>query len=109
MLCVSGDQQKAVILGGLPADVPTDLDHPYVFEFNGAHLFISDEGEVAFVHKGPTNNDGSVKEDYKEKGGTTVRFDKEGSIILTDSKGQYLKINAKDETLEGQVNKQLIS
>lgn len=113
VLCISGDQSKAIIIGGIP-DFGQKLTkqkktHHYTFEFNGAYLNINDEGEVAFIHKGPTNADGSVKEKYKDYGGSNVRFDKNGDIIVSTPEGeQYFKLNHKLNEVELQADKKLL-
>jgi len=92
LLCVSGDQSKAVILGGIPK-ASTDSSHHYAFEFNGARFEVNSEGEVSFVHRGPTNIDGTVKEQYEGFEGTSVEFNKRGNFSLTGHKAtQYIDL-----------------
>ncbi len=81
LLCVSGDQTKAVILGGIPKK-STDSSHHYAFEFNGAKLTVNSEGEVEFVHRGPTEINGAVKENYEGFEGTSAKFNKRGNFEL---------------------------
>jgi hypothetical protein len=112
LLCVSGDQSKAVILGGmqpLPTSSDSEKGHHYTFEFNGAYFNVNNEGEVQFVHKGPTNADGSVQEQYQDYGGANVRFDKNGDVIVSAPGGeQYFKLNHKDNQTELQADKKLL-
>ena len=92
LLCVSGDQNKAVILGGLP-QASKDTSHHYTFEFNGAHVNVNSEGEISIVHRGPTNSDRSVKEQYEGYEGTKVVMNKRGNFeIVGHNEKQHIKI-----------------
>jgi hypothetical protein len=118
LLCVSGDIQKPVIIGGLsnPSQKATKAEgHHYTFEFNGAQFKVNSEGEVEFQHRGPTNADGSVKEQYEDYSGANVRVDKRGNITISGPGGeQFLtftkqKENApeRNQTVELQGDKKL--
>lgn len=90
LLCVSGDQQKAVILGGISSATTkaTKQGHNLFFEFNGAQFTVNDEGEAQFLHKGPTNADGSIRDQYADYSGALVGFDKRGNITVSGPGGQ---------------------
>lgn len=92
LLCISGDQQKAVIIGGVQQNAGTSQGHHYFFEFNGAQFTVNSEGEAQFLHKGPTDPDGSVQDQYADYTGSIVRFDKTGNISVQDPNGQYIKL-----------------
>lgn len=112
LLCISGDQQKAVILGGIstPTKKATKQGHNLFFEFNGAQFTVTDEGEAQFLHKGPTLADGSIKEDFKDFEGGFVRFDKYGNIIVSGPGGeQFAKLvvhNPDDGTQDSSIQVQ---
>lgn len=109
ILCINGDQSKGIILGGIDPEEAKheEKGHHYIFEFNGIRFAINDEGEAELIHRGPTNNDGSVKEQYEPQSGSAIKLTKDGSISITDQKGQSIELNAQDESLEGLVNKRL--
>lgn len=83
LLCVSGDQQRAVILGGLDVHEDIDSDHKYKFEFNGLHVEIDSEGQLLVLHRGPTDNDGAVLEQYQGFEGCKLAVDKRANILLS--------------------------
>lgn len=111
ILCINGEQTKAIILGGIdPEEVShSEKGHHYIFEFNGAKVSVNSEGEIEILHRGPTNADGSIQEQYQDHEGTYVRFDKQGSLIVSGPGGeQYFKINHRDGQVELQADKKLL-
>lgn len=98
VLCISGDQSKGVILGAIrdskiQKSQDTDKGHNLFFEFNGAQFTVNDEGEVQFLHNGPTTADGKVKDQYVDYAGGFVRFDKRGNITVSGPGGdQFIKL-----------------
>jgi hypothetical protein len=102
VLCVSGDQQRAIILGGLEVRKRKSAhSHVYEFEFNGAKFVVNEEGEVQFTHRGPTNHDGSVKDSYEGFEGSFVKFDKRANITVAtpateNHESQFVKLTFAD-------------
>lgn len=121
LLCVSGDQSKAIILGGVrdqklqkTKDKAKD-GHNLFFEFNGAQFSVNADGEATFLHRGPTRTDGTVDPDFEDFGGANVRFDKYGTIVISGPGGeQFVKFvghnpdNADDDnTIQMQADRKL--
>jgi len=118
LLCLSGDQSRAIILGGIssPTQKATkDNGHHLTFEFNGARFLVNNEGEVRFQHRGPTDASGAVLEQYEDYSGGFVSFDKRGNITISQTGGeQYIKLTNRNpdlpdqtQTLEIQGNEKL--
>lgn len=86
LLCVNGDMQGAYIIAGLshPDDTRKDADfkdnHRFQWEFNGAHLYINNDGEIYATHRGATNADGTIKDDKGSK--TFIGFTKAGVVQI---------------------------
>lgn len=115
LLCVSGDQSKAVILGGvrdtkLQPQKSEDEGHNLFFEFNGAQFTVNNDGEVQFLHRGKTEVDGTVTDSLQEYTGSLVHFDKSGNIIISGPDGkQFFKlynVNPDDSSLTGSIQVQ---
>lgn len=121
LLCVSGDQSKAIILGGVrDQKLQKNKDsakqgHNLFFEFNGAQFTVNDEGETQFLHKGPTGTNGKTKDQYEDYAGSLVRFDKRGNITVSGPGGeQFLKLvnqntddSSQDNSIQVQADKLL--
>jgi hypothetical protein len=100
LLCVSGDQQRAVILGGLSSVKSTDKTHHYLFEFNGFRFHVNADGECEFRFQGKTDNDGEAQ-GSEDASGSFIKLDKEGSVTVSGPGGeQYFKINNAAKTVE---------
>lgn len=100
LLCLSGDQQKAVILGGI--EDPTvqrkekkDSGHNLHFEFNGIRFAINDSGEATITFRGATKINGELSDKASaDAEGTTIKLTKDGSVaIATPKDAQYIKID----------------
>lgn len=121
LLCVSGDQSKAIILGGVrdqklqKAKDKLKQGHNLFFEFNGAQFTVNDEGETQFLHRGPTDAKGAIKDQYEDYSGSLVRFDKRGNIIVSGPGGeQFAKLvhqntddSSQDNSIQIQADKLL--
>lgn len=95
ILCISGDQQKAIIIGGksVRSTKATDVGHHLDFEFNGAQFKVNKDGEIQILFRGATDSEGKLLDGVdKDFSNSFVRFDMEGSIILQDAAGQVFKI-----------------
>ena len=102
LLCISGDQQKAVILGGVssPTEKAKDQGHNLFFEFNGVQFTVNDDGEAVLTHKGKTKADGT-NADGHDVPGSKVSFDKDGNItVSTPDNAQFITISHKDGKVE---------
>jgi hypothetical protein len=98
MLCLNGENNNAVILGGLrdQADVSgfggkeaKDLGHYFHFNFNGVSADIDKDGQFTLVYGGKTEVDGTTKVD-SSKVGTQFQLDKDGNAKLGDKDGKNL-------------------
>lgn len=114
LMCLNGDTTRALIVGAL-RDTGTDKDgslpggrdekedgHNLAFEFNGVQVTINKDGELQVRYRGQTKVDGTLSDDAnKDAEGSTVVFDKEGSIKLyTKDEKQFVHLNNKDKKLE---------
>ena len=107
LLCLAGDQQKAIILGGIEdpevsLDVSKDQGHNLFFEFNGVRFTIDKEGQPTFLFRGATDVKGKLVEDADEEAeGTTVKIEKDGSLtVATKDEAQYIKLNHTDKVID---------
>lgn len=108
LLCVSGSQQKAIIIGGIrdfyqkKDNYPEDVGHNFYFEFNGIRFQINDDGEATATFRGKTNVDGTLADSaVPEAEGTTINLNKEGNAeIATPEKAQFVRVNHKDKKIE---------
>jgi hypothetical protein len=96
MLCLNGENNNAVILGGLrdQADVSgfggkeaKDLGHYFHFNFNGVSADVDKDGQFTLAYNGKTEVDGTTKVD-SSKVGTTFLLDKDGNAKLGDKDGK---------------------
>jgi hypothetical protein len=108
LLCVSGDTNKAIILGGLrDPGLDTLQDkredgHNLWFEFNGVRFTVDKDGQPTLKFRGATKNDGTLADSADPKAeGTTVRVTKDGSLtVATPSDKQFIKLDHTTKTLE---------
>lgn len=106
LLCVSGSQTFAVILGGIfnPEDIAHSKSdgHHLFFEFNGVRTEIKDDGELELTFRGKTKADGELDNSaVPEAEGTRLQINKEGNfLIATPDDAQYVKFNHQDHKLE---------
>lgn len=107
LLCPNGDQQKAIILGGIEDQRSTRVDksedgHHLFFEFNGIRFTIDKEGQGTLTFRGATKYDGTLTDEaVAEAEGTNLNFDKEGNVkVATKDDAQFIKINHKDKKIE---------
>lgn len=85
LLCLDGQTEKAVILGGLrhPArkEVLTkDAGVHAEGEFNGINFQVNKDGEMTLTFKSKTDNKGEPQD--KEAGGTFIKVDKTGQVDI---------------------------
>lgn len=98
LLCLNGEHNNAVILGGLrdQADVSgfggkeaKDLGHYFHFNFNGVSADVDDDGQFVLKYNGKTEVDGTTKVDGS-KVGTYLQLDKDGNAKLADKDDKNL-------------------
>jgi len=107
LLCISGNQHNAVIIGGIrdsqETQIDTDQGHRLHFVFNGVDFEINDGGEMTLGVHGKTDADGVTQDDV----GTSIKISKDGNISVTTKDNQILidqasgnvEINAKNEVV----------
>lgn len=94
LLCINGEQNNAVILGGLrdQADaVETDAGHNLHLNFNGVDAAVNAEGELTIKYGGKTNAAGKTSVSSRAQG-TLLKFKKDGSLALTTADGKQALI-----------------
>ncbi len=93
LLCLNGESNNAVIIGGLrhpeaPKDKKTDGHHKHS-RFNGIDLQINKDGELTLTYQGAQKADGKPAEGVDEKApGTFVKISKEGNLLISDKDGK---------------------
>jgi hypothetical protein len=112
VMCISGDQQKAIIVGGIPDDKykfkdPND-GHSLHFEFNGIQAQINKDGELKVQFRGATDANGKLNKNANSKAeGTSLTIDKEGVLTLaTPENAQFIKLDHKNQKLDLLVDKE---
>ena len=109
LLCLSGDQSKAIIIGGFDdrGKQATNNGHHLFFEFNGAQLMVDKEGQIDLVFKGATKADGSLADGADTTAeGSKLSFTKDGSILLqtnNSNRSQFIKLDHTAKTLDFEV------
>lgn len=102
LLCLYGQTEKAVILGGLRhpgrKDILTKEAGIHAEgEFNGINFKVNKDGELTLTYKSKTNNKGVPQDE--EAGGTFVKMEKDGSIDLNDGNTENIRINKTDKKI----------
>lgn len=100
VLCLAGDQQKAIILGGvedtsIKRKESKDAGHNLFFEFNGVRFTVDDSGQATLTFRGKTKSDGKLSDKADANAeGTTVKLTKDGSVtIATPKDAQFIKLD----------------
>ena len=89
MLCVNGEHNSAVILGGVRDETDEGDAEWYksglrfFLEMNGVRFVITDEGEAAWVHYGPTGIDGKVVDGTPDDVVSGFTLHKDGSVLMS--------------------------
>lgn len=101
LLCLDGFSEKAIIIGSLShPNNKKILDKAKEIhlesEYNGLNIQIDKDGAFSLTFKGATDNDGKVKDD---KGQSTFKIEKEGSLELNDTKGDSIRIDKTKQTI----------
>jgi hypothetical protein len=94
LLCINGESQNAVILGGVrnanAPDVKDTIDdgHHMHSVFNGIDMLINKDGELTLTYNGATDLSGDPTEDTNtDAAGTFVKIDKDGNVTVSDANG----------------------
>ena len=110
VLCINGDTNSALIIGGIrdaKGGVKDSKDskvkddkargHHYFSRFNGTSVSVNNDGEFTLQFLGKTKIDGNIDTDAGAKESaspTTVAITKDGSLeMYTKNRNQALKIN----------------
>jgi hypothetical protein len=106
LLCVEGNDARAVIIGGPQQRVDKSVGCHREVEFNGVNFQANDDGSWTLVNKGKTNPDGSMHKDADEEGaGTTVKVESNGNFIVNTQNGKcVIAINNKSGAIDIQAN-----
>lgn len=89
LLCINGETNNAVILGGL-RDFHADADdiedgHHLHSRFNGIDMLVNNDGELVITYQGAQNIDGTMADGVDQDAvGTTITISKNGNITLAD-------------------------
>lgn len=109
ILCVNGETNQAVILGGVRDENDADLDreedgHNLYREFNGIGFAIDKFGQLKVQFRGATTIDGKLDaahEASEENGPTTIEMQKDGSVeVYTKDRAQRLKVDHANKKTE---------
>lgn len=93
MLCINGESQSAVIIGGIRNPMigekdQKDLGHHLHSIFNGVDVVVNKDGEFTLTRGGASKLDGALADGVDEDStGTFVTFDKAGNVTLSDKTG----------------------
>ncbi len=117
ILCVDGESQSGVIIGGLrdlkdtseKKDTEKDPGHNAYWIFNGVNATVDKDGAFTLTFNGPTKNDGKLNTDKvkEEATGTVFSIDKDGNASLADKEQKnQLLINHKDSKIQNTADKE---
>lgn len=89
LLCINGETNNAVILGGI-RDFHSEADdamdgHHHHSRFNGIDVVINKDGELVVTYQGAQKMDGTPEDGVDQDAvGTTITISKNGNITLAD-------------------------
>lgn len=94
--CLDANQEKALIVGGLGhlkrTKKLTKADgHAMISEFNGLFVGIDKEGAYSIIFNGATDTEGVPLK--KDVGGSFFKILSDGSVEISDNKGQNVKFD----------------
>lgn len=104
LLCLSGDQKKAIILGGIEDPLSTRTEqastgHNLFFEFNGITFTINKDGEAQMQFMGATQADGTLDPNAQQSdSGANILFNKNGDIQISDT-NNYIIIDHRNKKI----------
>lgn len=90
VLCINGETNNAVIIGGIREGDKHDKDdgHHLYFEFNGVQVAIQDNGNFVLQMNGPTEADGTPKKDGSKQ--STFSFTDDGKCAIEVETGVHI-------------------
>jgi hypothetical protein len=98
LMCIEGNDARAVILGGLQQHKDDSTGTHFEWEFNGVNFQVFDDGSWRVVNKGKTDATGKRDPNADKDGaGTTVEVKANGDFVVATGNGKNsLSINHKD-------------
>lgn len=110
LLCVSGADDSAVIIGGLnhykrESKLTKEAGHAYYSEFNGLEMSIDKNGAFSILFKGATDINGNPKNE--QVGGSLITIDKNGSVFISDGNKENITIDKNNKTIEINADKKI--
>ena len=107
ILCLAGDQRKAIIMGGIEDPASTRKEekgsgHNLFFEFNGVKFTIDKDGEPELTFRGATRADGTLSDAaIPEAEGTRVKVTRDGNLtVATPGDAQFIRLNHANKKIE---------
>lgn len=103
LLCLDGQSEKGIILGGLRNPKRKDIlnkasETHLEFEFNGVNIVIDKEGTFKLEYKSKTDNDGKYSDEAA--GGSFIAIKKDGTIEIKDGNKESIVINKTSKTID---------
>jgi len=101
ILCVEGNDARAVIIGGPQQHKDISKGIHKELEFNGVNFQVGDDGSWVLTNKGKTDIKGNIdNEADKDGAGTQVKVEANGNFSVSTQNGKCsLSINHKDGTI----------
>ena len=102
VLCINGETNNAVIIGGIREGDNHDKNegHHLRFNFNGINIAIKDTGELVIQMAGPTKADGRLVDSSSKT--TTISLTKDGVVSIDCETGVHLgSTNANEALVKG--------
>jgi hypothetical protein len=120
LLCVEGNDARAVIIGGPQQYTDISKGAHYEFEFNGVNFQINNDGSWTLQNKGKTDAKGNLdKAADKDGAGTVVKVEANGNFSVTtkdnkntvsiNHKSGEIIIDASDNVKINTKNTQIVS
>jgi len=95
ILCMDGDKQNSYIIGGTRHKQgkaqSAENGHMYEFEFNGWNTTVNRDGECTMTYRSKTDNEGVPAD--PDAGGSFVKFEKDGSVEVSDARGCRVRLD----------------
>ncbi len=110
LLCLDGISEKGIIIGGLshPSRKTTltkaNGKHKEG-EFNGINWQINKDGELKITFKSASDNKGKYTNEQAK--GSFAKFEKDGSIVISDNNTENIRIDKTKKTIDVNSNKDI--
>jgi hypothetical protein len=107
LLCLDGVDEKGLILGCLShprrkSTLTKENGQHLEGEFNGVNCQINSSGEFTITYKSKTDENGIYAD--STNGGTFLKFEKDGSIVLSDNNTSKIKIDKAKKEVRVEAN-----